>query len=119
MWSLRGLVTVIAVVVLVGSVGCGQAGPARPAAGGVEALRDALASLRRAGTATVAATTIHTFVDSGEHKELHFAFQGTYEHGHLGDLAHVEMAAASTDDGSQKLPIWDLGDLAIGPNFGP
>src|SRR5437764_5745624 len=119
MWRVRGLVTVMAVVGLVGSAGCGQGEPARPAAGGIEAVKDALASLRRAGTAAVAATTVHMFVDSGEHKELHFAFQGTYQHGQLGDLAHVEIAAASHDDGSEKLPIWDLGDLAIALNFGP
>lgn len=109
--------TVIVVVVLFGSAGCGKAGPAQPAAAGVDAVQDALASLRRAGTAAVAATTIHAFVDSGEHKELHFALEGTYQHGPLGDLAHVKMAAASTDNGSEKLPIWDFGDQAIGPNF--
>lgn len=106
----------------IGLAACGDGARKEDLAGarGVEQVKDALAALRDARTATLTGTSVHSFLDSDIPRQVRTAYEGTYraDGGPWGETVHVKIHDPDAkDEGTPALPFWDLGDIAVGPNF--
>jgi hypothetical protein len=82
-------------------------------------VQGALAALRTAGSASLSATVVHRFLDSGEPKEVRQTSAGTYQadSGSWGDTVHFAIEFPADDGRTHTLHRWDLGEVTVMPNF--
>ena len=116
---MRARILVALVVSVVGLSGCGPDAPAGSGGGDVRSAQDALAALRKAGSASLSATVVHRFLDSGEPKEVRETYGGTFQAdgGSWGDTVHFAMEVPADEGKTQTLHRWDLGEVTVMPNF--